>query len=59
MIRFTKSSVHIADFGTALILDEGMTETTHFAGTLEYMAPEAKQVKNTKKPYNPFAADGQ
>ena len=50
--------MHIADFGTALVLDEGLTETTRFAGTLKYIAPEVKNVKTTKTPYNPYAADG-
>src|SRR5690606_34931571 len=62
MIRFYMLSlilsVHIADFGTALILDADTTESTRYAGTPEYMAPEVKNIETTKKPYNPYAADG-
>ena len=50
--------MHIADFGTALILDAESTESTRHTGTLEYIAPEVKNVETTKTPYNPYAADG-
>ena len=62
MIRFCGISlilsVHIADFGTALILDSDSAKSTRYAGTLKYIAPEVKNVETTKTPYNPYAADG-
>ena len=62
MIRFCGVSlilsVHIADFGTALILDSDSAKSTRYAGTLKYIAPEVKNVETTKTPYNPYAVDG-
>lgn len=40
LLRDDTGAVHIADFGVAAVLDEGVATATDYVGTLSHMAPE-------------------